>query len=132
MRAGLRKPEESLQTYRWSSYPLYITDRPKPVWLRVDRLLGEWRIPWDVAGAGRQFAAVMEARRQGELEKEFKALRRGWCLGSKQFRADMLRYVEEQKGKWHYGKEWRESAEAKAERLIGEALRADGLAEDQL
>ncbi len=42
------------------------------------------------------------------------------------------RYVEEQKGKWHYGEELRESAEAKAERLIGEALRADGLAEDQL
>jgi hypothetical protein len=100
--------------------------------LRIDRLLGEWRIPWDVPGAGRQFAAVMEARRQGELEKEFKALRRGWCLGSKQFRADMLKYIEQQKGKWHYGEELRESAAAKAERLVGEALRADGVSEDQL
>jgi hypothetical protein len=60
-------------------------------------LLGEWHIRWDLPGAGRQFAAVMEARRQGELEKEFKPLRRGWCLGSKQFRADMLKYVEEQR-----------------------------------
>ena len=95
VRAGLLQPQEPLQRFRWSSYPLYVSDRPKPAWLRIDRLLGEWRIPWDVPGAGRQFAAVMEARRQGELEKEFKALRRGWCLGSKQFRADMLKYIEQ-------------------------------------
>jgi putative transposase len=132
VRAGLLKPQEPLQTFRWSSYPLYVSDHPKPAWLRIDRLLGEWRIPWDVPGAGRQFAAVMEARRQGELEKEFKPLRRGWCLGSKEFRADMLKYIEQQKGKWHYGEELRESAAAKAERLVGEALRVDGVAEDQL
>ena len=39
---------------------------------------------------------------------------------------------EQQKGKWHYGEELRESAEAKAERLVGEALRVDGVAEDEL
>ncbi len=132
VRAGLLKPQEPLQTFPWSSYPLYITERPRPAWLRVDRLLGEWRIRWDIPGAGRQFAAVMEARRQGELQKEFKALRRGWCLGSKHFRADMLKYIEEQKGKWHYGQELRESAEAKADRLIGQALRTSAVAEDQL
>ena len=132
VRAGLLKPEEPLETYHWSSYPLYIAEAPRPVWLRVDRLLGEWRIPWDMPGAGKQFAAVMEARRQGELEQEFKPLARGWCLGSKQFRADMLKYIEEQKGKWHCGKELRESAEAKAERLIGEAGRSDGLTEEQI
>jgi hypothetical protein len=132
VRAGLLKPAEPLQTFRWSSYPLYVNDHPKPAWLRIDRLLGEWRIRWDAPDAGRQFSSMMEARRQGELDKEFKPLRRGWCLGSKQFRVQMLRYIEEQKGKWHYGKELRESAEAKAERLIGEALRADGVAEDRL
>jgi hypothetical protein len=69
----------------------------------------------------------MEARCQGELEEEFKPLRRGWCLGSKTFRADMLKHVEAQEGKWHYGEELRESAQAKAERLIGEALRSGGV-----
>lgn len=132
VRAGLLKPQEPLQRFRWSSYPLYVDDHPKPAWLRIDRLLGEWRIPWDEPGAGRQFSAVMEARRQGELEKEFKPLRRGWCLGSKQFRADMLKYIEQQKGKWHYGEELRESANAKAERLLGEALRVNGVAEAEL
>jgi hypothetical protein len=41
-------------------------------------------------------------------------------------------YIEEQPGGWHYGAELRESAQAKAERLIQEALRAKGLAAGQL
>ena len=97
-----------------------------------DEIMGEWGIRWDVPGAGRQFAAVMEARRQGEADEEFKPLRRGWCLGSELFRADMLRYVEDQRGAWHYGAELRESAEAKADRLSGEALRAQGAGPGQL
>jgi REP-associated tyrosine transposase len=131
-RAGLLKAEQGLETYVWSSYRLYVAEGAKPPWLRVDRLLGEWGLRWDLPGAGREFAALMEARRQGELAKEFKPLRRGWCLGSQPFRADMLKYVEAQKGQWHYGGELRESAEAKAERLIAQALRRGGVAEDQL
>ena len=73
----------------------------------------------------------MEARRQAELEQEFKPLRRGWCLGSKEFRAEMLRYIEAQKGKWHYGAELQESAETKAERLIAEAA-SEGVTEQNL
>jgi uncharacterized protein YbdZ (MbtH family) len=98
----------------------------------VDRLLGEWGIRWDQPGAGREFSALMEARRQAELEQEFKALPRGWCVGSEAFRAEMLQYIEEQRGKWHYVSELSESAQAKAERLIAEALRAGGVTEGQL
>ena len=69
-----------VETYRWSSYPLYQSDTgPRPPWLRVDRLLGEWGIRWDQPGAGREFSALMEARRRAELEQEFKPLPRGWC-----------------------------------------------------
>jgi len=41
VRASLIGPEQPLQSYPWSSYPLYL-DEPshRPVWLRVDRLLG--------------------------------------------------------------------------------------------
>jgi putative transposase len=132
VRAGLLSAEEPLERYRWSSYPFYISDRPRPLWLRVDRLMGEWHIGWDQPGAGRQFAAVMEARRQGEEEQQFKPLRRGWCLGSQKFRAETLEYIQQQKGKWHYGKELRESAQAKAERLIGEACRVEAVSQEQL
>ena len=133
VRAGLLRPEQPLQAYRWSSYPLYLSDSsPRPPWLRVDRLLGEWGIAWDQPGAGARFSAAMEARRQAEREQEFKPVPRGWCVGSKQFRAAMLQHIEEQRGKWHYGAELSESAEAKAERLIAEALRANGVAQEQI
>jgi hypothetical protein len=112
---------------------LYRSDRaPKPAWLRVDRLQGEWGIRWDQPGAGGQFGAAMEARRWGAREQEFKPVGRGWCVGSEAFRAEMLRYIEEQRGKRHYVAELSESGEAKAERLIAEALRTDGGREEQI
>ena len=48
-------------------------------------------IRWDRPGAGRQFAAGVEARRPGELEQEFQPLGRGGCLGSKPLRTEMLK-----------------------------------------
>jgi hypothetical protein len=133
VRAGLLAPEQPLQVYSWSSYPLYLLEGSlRPAWLRVDRLLGEWGIAWDKPGASPQFSAVMEARRQGELDQEFKRVRRGWCIGSEEFRVEMLRYVELQRGRWHGGSELRESAHAKAERIIAEALRSNGAGEPQL
>ena len=44
----------------------------------------------------------------------------------------MLKYIEQQRGRWHDGAELRESAEAKAERLILEAWGAAGVADEQL
>ena len=98
----------------------------------MDRLLGEWGIRWDQPGAGRQFAKVMEARRQAERDEEFKPLNSDWCFGSEQFRAEMLNHIERQRGKWHYGSELWESAQAKAEHLIAEALRSEGVPDEQL
>ena len=133
VRAGLLAPEQPLQDYRWSSYPLYLrAGTSRPAWLRVDRLLGEWDIAWDNPGADRQFSSVMEARRHGELDQEFKPVRHGWCIGSQEFRLEMLRYFEEQRGRWHGGPELRESAQAKAERLIAAALSNMGAGEQQL
>ena len=53
-RAKLLKPEERLGDYRWSSWPEYLKAPGKRwSWLRVDRLLSEYRIPQDCA-AGRR------------------------------------------------------------------------------
>src|SRR5436189_2496228 len=49
VRARLISPEQALQDYAWSSYPLYLDPAKRPKWLRVDRLLGEWGIPNDSA-----------------------------------------------------------------------------------
>jgi hypothetical protein len=65
-------------------------------------VLSEWRIEREVPSAGRQFAMVMEAGGQAELDEEFKQVRRGWCLGSEEFRAEMLKYIETPTGKLHY------------------------------
>jgi REP element-mobilizing transposase RayT len=132
-RAGLLAPGQPLESYRWSSYPLYLLEAGlRPVWLRVDRLLGEWGIGWDSPAARRQFAALVEARRQGEADQEFRPLRRGWMLGSEEFRQEMLEHIEQERGRWHYGAELGESGLAKAERLISEALRVGGTSENEL
>jgi putative transposase len=49
-RAKLLQPEQPLRAYPWSSWPEYLKSPGKrPEWLRVDRLLGEYRIPQDSA-----------------------------------------------------------------------------------
>jgi len=42
VRAKLLKPEQKLEGYVWSSYPLYLNaPTQRPGWLRTDRLFGE-------------------------------------------------------------------------------------------
>jgi REP element-mobilizing transposase RayT len=69
---------------------------------------------------------------RGELEQEFQAVRRGWCVGSEQFRADQLACVEKRRGKWHYGEELGQAAQARAECVVVTALRAAGVIEERL
>ncbi len=127
VRARLLAPAEPLQTYPWSSYPLYLqAPARRPEWLRVDRLLGEWGVAAESASGRRRFAAEMEARRQGEADEEFKPVRRGWCLGGEEFRRGLLEQIAGQRCASHYGEELKESAAAQAQRLIDEALGKKG------
>ncbi len=133
MQAKLLSDEQALSDYRWSSYPHYLqAPSRRPVRLSVGRLFGEWAIRSDSTAGRRQFAAQMEARRAGEREQEFKAVRRGWCLGDKQFRKESLAQMNERRGEWHYGEELQESAQAKAEELIGVELERKGWGERDL
>lgn len=82
VRARLLKPKQLLEDFVWSSYPLYLVPPGRgPVWLRVDRLLGEWRIPKDSPAGRRAFAEQTERRRQEDWKQEFKPVERSWCLG---------------------------------------------------
>lgn len=75
----------------------------------------------------------MERRRQEETAPEaLQALRRGWCLGSPNFRREMLLRMEGRLGEHHAGELHRASAEAKAERIIGEELQRRGWQEADL
>jgi REP element-mobilizing transposase RayT len=115
---------EKLSAFRWSSYPEYLKTRSgRPPWLRVDRLLGEHGIPKDSAAGRTEFERRMEWRRATEDGEEFKPLARGWCHGSEAFKKKLLAQMHERAGSEHYGEEIRESAEAKANRLLEEALK---------
>jgi REP element-mobilizing transposase RayT len=64
-RAKLLRPEDSLRQCHWSSYGECLkAPRQRPKWIRVDRLLGEMRIPRDSAAERREFERQMEERRR--------------------------------------------------------------------
>jgi len=124
VRAKLLGPAEKLCRYRWSSYPAYLMPaRQRPRWLRVDRLLGEHGLPCDIPAARREFAVRMEARRAADLGKEWKAVRRGWCLGSQEFREALLEKMQVRSGPHHGGQGRRETEEAWAKQLLAEELK---------
>jgi REP element-mobilizing transposase RayT len=134
VRARLLQGEERLLSYPWSSFGAYLAaPEHRPCWVRVDRLLGEHGIQEDSPAGRAQFEQWMERRRWEETDPEaLKTLRRGWCLGSEGFRRQMLLAMEGRLGEHHAGELHRASAEAKAERIIGEELGRRGWQEADL
>jgi REP element-mobilizing transposase RayT len=124
VRARLLASEEKLSHFRWSSYPAYLVPpRKRPAWLRVDRLLGEHGFRHDTKQARREFAMRMEARREAELDLEWKPVRQGWCLGGKEFRKELLAAMQDRTGANHGGEERLETEQAWAEQLLAEELK---------
>jgi len=124
VRAKLLRKADRLLAYPWSSFPLYLAvPEQRPRWLRTDRLLGEHGIAGDTAQGRELFEARMERRRLEEVDPAaLKALRRGWCLGSQDFRKRLLKRREGRLGENHSAEARRETAEAKAERIIAAEL----------
>jgi putative transposase len=127
-RAQLLPPEQPLQSYPWSSYPLYLKQPgQRPVWLRADRLLGEWGIAMDTPAGREQFARAMEARRQADQAQSVRELPScGWCAGSEEFRQELLDQMTRLPDRQYGGPEWQETAQKKAERILAEELRKRG------
>jgi putative transposase len=125
VRAKLLETKERLLEYPWSSMVWYLAaPEHRPTWMRVDRLLGEHGIQKDTAAGRQQFERRMEQRRLEETdEREWKPLKRGWVLGSEEFRAKLLEQIEGKLGEHHSGRLRHESAEAKGERIIAEELK---------
>src|SRR5438445_414111 len=133
VRAKLLIPNQPLRAFGWSSFPEYLkTPAQRPPWLRVDRLLGEMGIPQDTAAGRRQFEVRTEERRAQEAGGDWKAVRRGWCLGDEAFRRELLAQMDGQLGEHHYGAERQESAEEKAERLVRAGLKQARWTEEDL
>ena len=124
VRAKLLPPEAALQDYRWSSYPEYLQQAgQRPVWLRVDRVLGELGIGRDDVAGRRRFAQAMEERRGKDEPGEWKAVRRGWFLGGAQLKEELLERMGCAVGQHHGGEAKQETDEQQAERLVEAELR---------
>lgn len=133
VRARLLGAKRPLTAFTWSSYPEYLkTSARRPVWLRVDRLLGEAGLPRDTAARRRQFAMRLEERRGQERGGDWKAIRRGWCLGDEKFRKELLAQMTEKMGEHHYGPERQESETEKAERIVRTELDKAGWTDKDL
>jgi putative transposase len=119
-RAKLLRPEDRLLAYPWSSYGLYLSAREhRPKWLRTDRLFGEHGIAADTPKGRRVFEECLERRRrEAEAPESVKVFRRGWCLGTQEFKHQMLEMMEGRLGENHFGEQRQETAEARARRIV--------------
>jgi len=126
--------EQKLGAYRWSSLRWYLQPRRKrPAWLRVDRLLGEHGIPRDSKAGQREFGRRMELRRATEEDPaQWKRVRRGWCLGDKTFRQELLAHMKEQLREHHFGEERAQTEVEQAERIVCASLKRLGWQEADL
>ena len=68
----------------------------------------------------------MQQRRRSETARQWKSLRRGWCLGAEQFRNELLEQALQNSTEHHSAAERREGAEEKAQRIVREELAALG------
>jgi len=126
-RAKRLRPQESLRQYCWSSYGEYLkAPRQRPRWIRVDRLLGEMRIPKDRTAGRREFERQMEEQRRLDQRPGVKQMRRGWYLGDEEFRRELLAQMDGKIGHHHGGPERRESAEERAGKILNEDLKRPG------
>ncbi len=74
----------------------------------------------------------LEERRAGESGADYKAIRRGWCLGAESFRKELLAQMTERLGPEHYGAERLETDVAKAERIVRAELKRRQWSEAEL
>jgi len=63
---------------------------------------------------------------------EYKQIRRGWCLGSGEFRQEFLAAATERVGPSHYGAVRQEAGQQKALRLLRQGIKRLGWNEDDL
>ena len=74
----------------------------------------------------------MASFRSAPCHGQFKLLRRGWCLGEKAFRKELLAQMKEQMGEHHYGEERAAAGQEHAEGMVREGLARLGWKEEDL
>ena len=80
----------------------------------------------DTEAGWQQFATHMEARRKTEQTGDLSFLPRGWCLGSEQFRQELLLQMTTVQGSKFAGPEWKQTGQKKAELILAEEMQGRG------
>jgi putative transposase len=133
VRAKLLRADQALREYRWSSWPEYLRAPTKRrEWLRVDRLLGEYRIPRDSAAGRRYLEQCLERRRADEEKRDYRGLRQGWFIGDRTTKQVLLKEMKQGFCQNHQGEELWESALQHAERVLEGELERLGWGQAQL
>jgi len=139
--AGFDFQAQKLEDYRWGSFPLYNEPSKRPSWLCVNRTLGCLGLE-DTSSDRRSYWEYMQKRvdelaesdNLKERDSNWSKIRRGWYLGTDQFKTDVLERIEELSGKRESfsGDEVRLHDEYEAERLFQRGLEILELTEESL
>ena len=134
-RAGILPQDQMLSDYPWSSVPLYLASpRKRPEWLETMRLFGELGFSRDNSGSRKEFARLMEQRRElGDDAGLVEKIRRGWNFGASDFvdrLADLCACGDNVES--YHAAEREEIMEVKARRIIAEFLKAHAWDEERL
>lgn len=134
-RARILRAKQPLQSYLWSSYPLYLRNpKKRPVWLRTDRLLGEHGLAKDRPHDRSEFSRRTEAIRQdaNDPQRHLKSIRRSWKLGAEDFLDWILERVEIHTEKEHPRLDRDQTEEGKALRIIRQEMNRLGWTKAEL
>lgn len=137
-RAGLVTGENPrLGSFRWSSFPRFCEKERLPLWLRADDVYSWHRLDWTRARDRTTYAHYLEERakerrdvaRSSPARQEVKMLqelRRGWVLGSEEFRDRMSDLasgiIRARKRESYSGEEVRRYDETAAHELLARGL----------
>jgi putative transposase len=141
IRAGLLGTQEAdLATYAWSSYPAYVQTSNRPPWLHVGRVLDALRLADSPTGrnAYRQFInkhrlEIQKSNGPDDAPEAWKEIRRGWFLGTREFRNKLELLLDEQvkaaQRSSYSGEQVRQHDERAAEAWLQAGLKALGIDE---
>ena len=140
---GYEFERRRLEDHKWGSYPAYVNKAKRPEWLCLERVLGRQGLKDAPAGRRRYGLLIrkrlLEMQRSDEgwdLDEEWSGIRRGWCLGGDAFREEMKELVgvvlKDKRRDSYSGTGVKQHDEWKAERLIGQGMKALGLREHDL
>ena len=132
-------PAERLGEYKSSSFPLVLSPKHRPPWLRASTCLRAAGSLQDTTAGHRQYQAYLEWLAESEPEQKrlkFEQMTSGWALGSKGFKTALLEDHKAQLAGTPGEAETRETRELRWQRALEAALgklgkNADDIARDR-